>query len=319
MPLRHHAIALIVALGSLPACQAILPSGPSNVAQGRYYSTGEPEYDDFFLRLYRLQLALKDAPTRLGEPRQKLADALESGPDPDNIKVALAKRAKELQNRGIRYTVARPESPDKPPTLVVTGNPTGNDFELKGLLEGALKGPGELKVDVTAWTKELDELSPRQGALEGNVNEAFASRSESERTQVKNNLADGGKIITLLNDRTRDLDHATSDFLKAVTTALGETQLDTKPEPPEEDEDGAPDKKDRKNGSGKVAKAPPPAKPAPKAKSPAKPPVSKPSPAPKPAAAPAPKPATPKAAPAGDVPAPTPKPTQGTAKPDFEP
>jgi len=330
MLLKHHTFALILALGALPGCAAILPSGPSNVAQGRYYSTGNPEYDDFFLRLYRLQIALKDAPPRLGEPRQKLADALESGPDPDNIKVALAKRSKELQSRGIRYTVARAASPDKPPTLVVTGNPTGNDFELKGLLEGALTSAGELKRDVTAWTKELDELSPRQGSLEGSVNEAFASSSEGERTQVKNNLEDGGKIITLLNERTRDLDHATTDFLKSVTSALGEATVDAKPDLPEEEDDApSPDKKDRKGAAGKPAKAPASAKAATKGRPPGK------SPAPRPAAAPAPKPAaaaTPKPAPApvakpspkpaareGDAPAPPPKPAQGTAKPDFEP
>ena len=321
MLLRHHTFALLLGLAALSGCQAILPSGPSNVAQGRYYSSGDPEYDDFFLRLYRLQIALKDAPQRLGEPRQKVADALEAGSEPDDIKVALAKRAKELQNHGIRYTVARPESPDKPPTLVVTGNPTGNDFELKVLLEAALKGAGELKIDVTAWLKELDELSPRQSALEGNVNEAFANRSESERTQVKNNLSDGGKIITLLNERTRDLDHATGDFLKAVTAALGETQVEAKAESTV-DAESEPEKKERKSAAAKPAKSPPPPRPAPKGKSPAKPapaPATKPAPAPK-AAAPAPKPATPKpAAPDNDAPAPAPKPTQGTAKPDFEP
>ena len=319
MLLRHYAFACVLALGALPGCSAILPSGPSNVAQGRYYSTGDPEYDDFFLRLYRLQIALKDAPQRLGEPRQKVADTLESGPEPDDIKVALAKRSKELQNRGIRYTVARPESPDKPPTLVVTGNPTGNDFELKGLLEEALKSAGGLKVDLTAWIKELDELSPKQGALEGKVNEAFANRSDGERTQVKDNLSDGGKIITLLNERTRDLDHATTDFLKAVTAALGEAQVDTKAESTA-DAASAPDTKEKKNGSGaKPAKAAPPPKPAPKSKPAAKPapaPAAKPAPSPK-AAAPAPKPAAPK--PDNDAPAPAPKATQGTAKPDFEP
>lgn len=324
MLLRHHTFAFLLVLAALPGCQSILPSGPSNVAQGRYYASGDPEYDDFFLRVYRLQIALKDAPQRLGEPRQKVADALESGPEPDDIKVALAKRSKELQNRGIHYTVARPESADKPPTLVVTGNPTGNDFELKGLLEGALKSAGELKIDVTAWLKELDDLSPRQTTLEGNVNEAFANRSESERTQVKNNLSDAGKIITLLNERTRELDHATSDFLKAVTAALGETEVSTKAESTD-DAESAPEKKERKTAAAKPPKAAPPAKPAAKGRQAGKPapaaaPKPAPAPAPKAAPAPAPKPAAPKAAaPDNDAPAPAPKPTQGTAKPDFEP
>jgi hypothetical protein len=318
MLLKNHAFALVLALAALPACQTLLPSGPTNVAQGRYYSTGEPEYDDFFLRVYRLQLKLKDAPTRIGEPRQKVADSLEVGPDPEDLRVALAKRAKDLQNRGIRFTVARPESPDKPPTLLVTGNPTGKDFELRGLLEAALKSAGELKLDVLGWTKELDELSARQTTLDGNVPEAFASRSEGQRTDVKNNLSDAQKIITLLGERTRDLDHATSDFLKAVTSALGETQVDTKAESTA-DATSEPEKKEK---PAKPAK-PTPSKPAPKGKASAKPaPAPKPAPAqkptPKPAAAPAAKPAAPKPA-AEATPPPAPKPTQGTAKPDFEP
>jgi hypothetical protein len=300
---RRLALALIALA---PACQAILPSGPSNVAQGRYYGAGEPEYDDFFLRLYRLQLALKDAPKRIGEPRQKVADALGVGPDPEEIRVALTKRATELQNRGIRYTVAH-TGESQPPTLIVTGNPTGKDFELKGYLEGGLKSAGELKIDTTAWQKELDELSSKESSLESGVNEKLASRSEGDRAEITQNLSDGQKIITLLVERTRDLDHATTDFLKALGTALGEKQLELAPAESTEDSSGEQPEKKSKRG----AKAP---KPVPKP-APSKPKGSSPKPAPAPKS-----PATPKPAKAdtGDAP-PPPKPTQGTAKPDFEP
>jgi len=308
------------------ACQAILPTGPSNVAQGRYYGTSEPEYDDFFLRLYRLQVALKDAPKRIGEPRQQVADTLGVGADPEEIRTALAKRVSELQNRGIRYTVAHTDE-THPPTLIVTGNPTGKDFELKGHLEGGLKSAGELKIDITAWQKELDELSPKESTLETNVNETFASRSEGERSEITRNLSDGQKIITLLVERTRDLDHATTDFLNALGAALGEKQLEPVASESTADASGEqPEKKAKKGAKAPKAapepKAPKPA-PAPKAAptkpkgaGPKPPPAPKPAPAPKAAApAPAPKPAK---ADTGDAP-PPPKPTQGTAKPDFEP
>ncbi|HEV8548123.1 MAG TPA: hypothetical protein VGQ57_03825, partial [Polyangiaceae bacterium] len=244
MPLTRFILtgALLTALG----CSVIVPSGPSNVAQGRYYSSGDPDYDDFFLKVYRLQIKLKDAPPRVGEPRQKVADALGVGPDPSDIRGALAKRASELKERGVRYTIGRPPSPDKPPSLLVTGNPTGKDFELKGFLEGALKGAGELKVDLTAWQKELDELSARESTLEGNLAEAFANRSESQRTEVKNNLADAQKIISLLGERTHDLDVATTDFLKALTTALGETQVEAAPSESVADDSGTHEVRDKK-------------------------------------------------------------------------
>jgi hypothetical protein len=302
-------------LALAPACQAILPTGPSNVAQGRYYGTSEPEYDDFFLRLYRLQLALKDAPKRIGEPRQKVADALSVGPDPEEIRVALTKRASELQNRGIRYTVAHADA-NQPPTLIVTGNPTGKDFELKGHLEGALKSAGELKLDITAWQKELDELGPKESSLESNVNEKFASRSQSERAEITTNLSDGQKIITLLVERTRDLDHATTDFLKALGTALGEKQVE--PTPAESTAVSSSDPPEKKSKKG--AKAPKPAA-EPKAAQPKqKGAAPKPAPAPKAASKSAAPAAAPKPAKAdtGDAP-PPPKPAPGTAKPDFEP
>jgi len=302
---------LLFALSSVGACQVLAPSGPSNVAQGRYYSTGDPEYDDFFLRLFRLQIKLKDAPPRVGGPRQRVAEALNVGPEPEEIRTALTKRANDLSARGIRYSVAHPADPNQPPTLVVTGNPTGNDFELKGMLEKALKSAGELAIDTAAWQKELDELAPRETTLEGNVGEAFAARSESERAEIKGNLVDGSKIITLLVERTRDLDHAATEFLKALGDALGETQLSTaSSEVSTSDVNGVSEKKSKK---GAPPPKPPKASPAPKPKAHA----SKPAPAPKPAVAPAPKPApAPKAA--DDAP-PPPKPTQGTAKPDFEP
>lgn len=310
---------LLLALASASACQVLAPSGPSNVAQGRYYSTGDPEYDDFFLRLFRLQIKLKDAPPRVGEPRQQVAEALNVGPDPEEIRTALAKRASELNGRGIRYSVAHTADPNQPPTLVVTGNPTGNDFALKGMLEKALKSAGELAIDLAAWQKELDELAPREATLEGNIGEAFAARSESERTEIKSNLVDGSKIIALLVERTRDLEHATTDFLKALGSALGETQLSTAAsEVSTSDVNGVSEKKSKKS-------APPPkpqkASPAPRPKAQGGKPAPKPAATPKPAAAPAPKP-VPAPKPAkpdvSEAPAP-PKPTQGTAKPDFEP
>jgi len=303
-----------LALLAASACQVIAPSGPSNVAKGRYFSTGDPEYDDFFLRLYRLQIKLKDAPQRVGEPRQRVAEALSVGPDPEEIRTALAKRASELNNRGIRYSVAHSADPAQPPTLVVTGNPTGNDFELKGMLEKALKSAGELAVDTKAWQKELDELAPREATLEGNVGEAFASRSEGERTEIKNNLVDGSKIIALLVERTRDLDHMTTDFLKALGGALGETQLSTAASESTSEAPSPPEKKSKKGGAS--PKPPKAQSQAPKPKA-----SPKPSPAPKPTPAPAAKPAAapkPAKADTGDAP-PPPKPTQGTAKPDFEP
>jgi hypothetical protein len=333
---------LALALTAPTACDMFMKPGPSAVAQGRYYSTGNPEYDAFFVELHRLQVELKDAPDRAAEPRAALAKTLDVGLDADVIKEALGKKASELNSRQIKVTVLRPATPDKPATLRVTGNPAGDDAALTKTLEDQLTKIAELTAATASWQKDLDPLPEREATLESGVDTAFADKPPRTRSEVRSNLGDARKVIELLVSRAKDTEHANGELFDAITGALGETTPaggEKSPEPATSAPPASSEKKGHKDKAGATAKSAKPAKaskpePAPKPTKtkppkpePATPKHAAPSPEPKPVPKPAPPPpkppepkpaAKPEPKPAPEVP-PPPKPTQGTAKPDFEP
>jgi hypothetical protein len=315
-------------------CQFFAHPGPSDVAQGRYFSSGNPDYDTFFVELYHLQVELKDAPEQVAEPRQELAKSLDVGLDADVIKEALGKRAAELGGKQVKLTVARGTDSDKPVSLKVTGSPAGDDAEFVKTLEQALAKIGELESTIGGWQKSLDALPKQETELTDGFGAAFASAPPGKRADVKKNLTDAQKIIELLVARAKDAEHANAELLGAVVAALGETAApsnekasEAAPEKASNEKNEKGDRSEKKGRKGtppaakaaRAPKPPPPApKPAPKPPAP-KPPAPKPEPksaAEKPAPQPAPAPKT--GAEHGEVP-PAPKPTQGTAKPDFEP
>jgi len=296
--------ALAWLLVTVPACQLLAPHGPSQVAQGRYYATGNPDYDEFFVELHRLQVELKDAPERVAEPRAALAKFLEVGLDAEELKEAVTKKATELGTRQLKLAVVPPTDPEKPFTLRVTGTPSGPDAELEKQLEETLAKVSEWKLVIGGWQKLLDELPGREVALEGSLDAAFVGTSPGTRAEIKNNLTDGQKIIGILVGRAKDAEHSNSELLDALTASLGEASSADKPSEHAATPPPAADKKPSRRSA-----------PAPKPR-PSKAAETKPAP-PAPKAAPAPKPA-PHAAEHSEVP-PPPKPTQGTAKPDFEP
>jgi hypothetical protein len=337
-------VVLACALFTPSACQLLnKPPASSAVAQGRYYSSGNPEYDAFFVELHQLQVELKDAPERAAEPRAALAKALDVGLDADVIKQALGKKASELGGRQVKFAVERPAAPDKPATLHVTGSPSGDDAELQQTLEQTLAKVSELKRATDGWQKQLEPLPDRAATLESGIDTAFADRPPSTRAEVSSNLSDGRKIIDLLVTRAKDVEKSNGELFDAITGALGEvpaTSAEKTSEHEHEHEASQPPSKNEKKG--KKSSPPPekpskPAKPSHEESKPAKSATSK-SAAAKPAPKAPPKPAEPKAAAAkpaepkpvakpqepkpaaerSEVP-PPPKPTQGTAKPDFEP
>ena len=58
-------LVLLLSLAGAVGCRLLSPAEPSAVAQGRYFSTGNPNYDEFFVRLHRMQVELKTAPETL--------------------------------------------------------------------------------------------------------------------------------------------------------------------------------------------------------------------------------------------------------------
>lgn len=317
---RAARFALALALFAPAGCQLFGHPGPTQVARGLYFSTGNPDYDGFFIELHRLQVELKDAPDRVAEPRRELAKALDVGIDADVIKEALAKRASELAGKQVKLSVQRPAKPDAPASLKVSGSPSGDDAEFVKTVEDALAKIGELKTAVDDWQKSLDALPKQDDELTGRIDTAFAGDGPGTRSDVKHNLSDGGKIIALLVTRTSDAARSNSELFDAVVAALGETagtSAASSEKASEAPSERASETREKKHKAPPPAprpakaprSAPPPAAPKPAARAPAA------KPEPKPAETKAPKPA---AGERSEVP-PAPKPTQGTAKPDFEP
>jgi hypothetical protein len=273
-------MALLLALASGVGCRLFQTQGPSDVAQGRYYSTGNPNYDEFFVRLHRMQVELKAAPETLASIRQDLARGLELQPaaEMDQVRSALEAKASELSGRGATFVVDRGREPGERTRLVVTGTPAEADRPLVKTLEDVLARVGELRERSGTWQKELDWLPPAGVALDGSVEAAFVRESRGTRDDVRQNLADAQKVVTLMTARKKEVDASGAEIEELFVSAFGT----------------------------KKAEPAPPPDPAP---------APRPRPAPRPAAAAPPRPA----APASDEPAPAPKPKQGTARPDFEP
>jgi len=101
---------LYVALAGAGAIGCRLgPPGPSAVAQGRYFSTGNPDYDEFFVRLHRMQVELAAAPETLAKVRGDLARELEVTPPAatDAVRAALTTKAGAVGARGATLHVVQ--------------------------------------------------------------------------------------------------------------------------------------------------------------------------------------------------------------------
>lgn len=281
---------LLVALAGTASCRLFQSPGPTAVAQGRYFSTGNPSYDEFFVRLYRMQVELKAAPETLGSIRRDLLRGVELPPTADDAELerALDVKATEMRGRGTSLAVERSRETGARPRLSVTGTPGRADEPLVKTLGEAVVRLGEVRERVGPWQKELEWLPQAGIGLDGSVEAAFVGESRATREDVHENLADGQKVVALMVVRVKEVDTNSAALEGLLASALGEKHV--APAEPAPAPAPAADPKPRTRPA-----------PARRASAPAGAAPSKPS------------------APTDDEPAPAPKPKQGTAKPDFEP
>ena len=283
MPVIHRpwlaplllALALVAPMG----CR-LGPQGPSAVAQGQYFSTGNPQYDEFFVRLHRMQVELKAAPETLASVRADLTRslALEPNADAEAIRGALTKKAGELNARGAALIVDRGREPGAPSRLAVTGTPAQTDRELVKTLGEALARVGEIRGRFGAWHGELEWLPPAGAALDGSVEAAFVGQSRGTRDDVHENLVDAQKVVALMTARLKEIEATSAELEGTFVSAFGEKRHE--PASPPEPET-TPKPRPAARAEGPARKASPPAE--------------------------------------NETPAAAAKPKQGTARPDFEP
>jgi hypothetical protein len=293
-------VTLLVTLTCISGCSLLGSNGPSEVARGEYYAAGKPEFDSFFIALHEKQVNLLGAPREPAEARKNLTQimGLSADASDSSLKDRLNQELKKLASQGLRV---RLEVPDPSPTLDASATLYASDGANAAPLRTTLTQEATRLVRsrnrMLAGKAELEKLNVTGITLEGSVDQAFRVDGPWKRDEVRKNLGDGQKLITLMQARAQeviDLDQKLLALLVEVASTdpnLGKAPAYVPPAPTEE--------------------APKPNKRAPAAR-----PTPTPRPAPagttaKPVAASAPKRA--------DNDAPAPKPVQGNAPAEIEP
>jgi hypothetical protein len=321
------ALLAVLALGGPAAC-GLSQRGPSAVAQGRYFPTGNPNYDEFFVRLYRMQVELKAAPETLAAVRGDLVRrlALEPSADADALRAALKTKAGEVSGRGATLVVDPHRRRSSPP-----GDESGAELrERSELAEGgggavAKRAAGARPPFMVERARESDTTTRLVvvGAPAAEDKETIASFTTAvERVgEIRGHLGAWLKELEWLpktavaldasveaafvgeSRGTRDEVHENlADAQKVVALMTARVK--------EIDENSAELEGIFVSAFGEKRRDPPPAPAEPTPSEP--PPKTKPRPSAR-TEAPTPRP------PADEAPAATAKPKQGTARPDFEP
>jgi hypothetical protein len=289
---------IVLAAALLGGCSVFAPQGPTEVARGEYYSAGRPAFDSFFIRLHELQVELLTAPAEPQQARQSLAQAvgLTAEASDDSLSSRLRQELKKLESQGLRVRLEIPDSPapDASATLHTSESATASPLRTKLPEQATRLVRSRNRMQQTR--AQLEKLRVTGIQLETNVDAEFRTDGPWKRDEVRRNLADGQKLITLMQARAQEIEDQDKKLLTLVATAvttdpnLGEA-VDSSPPPPEEPRKPSKRPQSRPATGGAKPSAPAAAKP----------------------------PSAPAAAkPASDDSA-APKPVQGTAPAEIEP
>lgn len=199
---------LLVLLGLSSACGVFSPKGPSDVARGEYYAAGKPEYDSFFILLHEKQVELLAAPNEPQSARNALTAAVELTPDASNdaLKQRLGQELKRLAAQGLRV---RLELPEPSTTLDASATLHASESSVSTPLRTALPREATRLVRarnrMLATKAELEKLRVIGITLEGSVDGKFRTEGPWKRDEVRQNLADGQKVITLMQARAQEV------------------------------------------------------------------------------------------------------------------
>jgi hypothetical protein len=304
------AAALCGSLLALQACAVFAAHNQSTVAQGKYFSAGEPKYDEFFVGLFLLQVEMEQAPHVPQLERLNLAHALTSTPTDSTAEIAqrLHDAALKLSRTGLRLRLDLSPSRDKPAAASAAVRSSGRPKEaatvallaqIESSATALLRSSGEM----TQADAALDNLETSARALDASVDADFASAPVGKAGDVKKNLADAHKLIALMKARAASVGAESEELLNSMSKAVNTDDGSLGSATPQGAETAVEDA-----GKGADGKKPPPK---------ARPSVGKAAHA----AAPAPRP---KSAAATDdseaAPKPSAKPSKAAAPPrDFEP
>ena len=220
---------LLAALAA-PACMPYGQPEPSSVAQGRYFATGNPDYDEFFVQLFRLQVDLETTPQKLAAERTRLATAAAAPKDADaaTFRTKLVEHVNGLRARGVRFQYAREK---EVAVLRVSGARPGAESDFGQALASAVQTATNARRKSPSWHERVGQLPPRGVILEQNVEAAFVGQSRGTRSDVRQNLVDAQQLLVLMGPRLTRIDEQTNELYEALEAALHEAPPPPPPEP----------------------------------------------------------------------------------------
>ena len=291
----------LVTIASTAGCGIFGSSGPSDVGQGKQYTSGDPNFDQFFTELFELQVMLGDAPEGEKDVRRKLAATWDVEEDASAILIAKAVKRKvdawAATGIGLKAETSGLEGSDpgdsKLAVTVTDGSLSGDDQKMVKAAEAAGTSAAKVVARMGQAKMRITKLQATISALEGAVDTAFKKGGPGKKSEVRKNLEDAKTLMPLMNTRAEEVAISAKKLAKKLGEALTtDPSLLKKPEPkpvppPETDGEGGP------TGDGENAGDKP-------------------------------KPSGDKPKPSGDKPKPKPggdkpKPSGGTPPPDFEP
>lgn len=221
---RFAALVLVLALCA-GGCS--MHSGPTAVAQGRYFAAGTPEYDEFFVAIYRLQLQMAAAPAEFAEARRALSETVISAANAPSAQLAEKTKAtlERLAEHGprvrIEFRVPTPPDPERTMALVTpAGSPGGADRKALESIESSLTRILRFNATLHRATARLTELRRAVPRLEAGVDAAFHDQGRSKRTQVLTNLRDADRVSVLMLARADELGKPADELVSEFTRVL---------------------------------------------------------------------------------------------------
>lgn len=216
-----------VGAGGLCATGCMLGGrGPSAVAQGTQFTSGNPTYDEFFTELYEIQVDLGKAQDATRGVRAPLAEAVGAEEDASLVLIAkkVRKKTEKLAEDGTGLELKLPDEDDEDSKLSVTvvgKDPDEESAKLVKTIETTAKKLQKLIAKMKRYKKQLEEMPAKISALRVEIDTAFRT-SMSKKSEVKKNLDDAEKLIPLMLQRAtqtaKDAETGLSKLADATTT-----------------------------------------------------------------------------------------------------
>jgi hypothetical protein len=206
----------------MSGCSLFAPKGPSVVARGEYYSAGKPEYDAFFISLHDKQVQLLAAPEEPKTAKKNLAQALGLTADASNDSLSreLGQELNKLAAQGLRVRLdAPPASSTLDASATLYTSDTSTSTPLRSLLPEVATRLVRSRNHMLASKTELDKLRVTGITLDGQIDQAFRVDGPWKRNEVRKNLADGQKVITLMQARAQEIADEDTQLLTLLTSS----------------------------------------------------------------------------------------------------